>query len=85
MYPDPAEVSLWLALMQTLWDPAESSGYTPALTRAPLDGSSDKELLLQVAIGDAQVTTLGAEVMARATRRKNACSDRTRRLGHRNR
>lgn len=66
MYPDPAEVSLWLALMQTLWDPAESSGYTPAITRAPLDGSSDKELLLQVAIGDAQVTTLGAEVMARA-------------------
>ncbi len=66
MYPDPAEVSLWLALMQTLWDPAESAGYTPTLTRDPLEGSSDKEILLQVAIGDAQVTTLGAEVMARA-------------------
>jgi hypothetical protein len=66
MYPDPAEVSLWLALMQSLWDPAEAAGYAPALTRDPLEGSSDKEILLQVAIGDAQVTTLGAEVMARS-------------------
>jgi hypothetical protein len=66
MYPDPAEISLWLGLIQSIWDPAESSGYTPALTREPIEGSSDKEILIQVAIGDAQVTTLGAEVMARA-------------------
>jgi hypothetical protein len=65
-YDDGREIALILALLQALWDPAESSGYAHAMNRTPLPGSPAKEVLLQVAIGDAQVTTLGAHVMARS-------------------
>lgn len=66
MYPDPIETTMWLGYMQTLWDPGESSGYALAMNQEPLDGIDAKEVLMQVAIGDAQVTTLGAHVQARA-------------------
>lgn len=65
MYPDPADVGLWLGLIQTLWDEAEGAGYAGALTRDPLPGTNAKTVLQQVAIGDNQVTTLGAEFLAR--------------------
>ena len=65
MYPDYMEISLWIGLMQMLWDPAEPTGYLDSLTKDPLPGNSEKTALLQVAIGDAQVTTLGAHVQAR--------------------
>ncbi len=66
-YTDDAEISLVLAALQTLWDPGEPSGYAWALdSDDPLPGIPDKRILIQAAIGDAQVTTLGAQVMARA-------------------
>jgi hypothetical protein len=65
MYPDPAHISYWLALIQTLWDEAEGSGYAPAMIADPLPGAPAKTTLSQVAIGDAQVTTLGAQFIAR--------------------
>lgn len=65
MFEDPLQVQLLLALNQTIWDPGESSGYMHMVNQAPLPDTNAKDVLLQVAIGDAQVTTLGAHVMAR--------------------
>ncbi len=65
-FPDPAHIQYILALIQTIWDTGESSGYAQFVTRDPLPNTPEKDVLLQVAIGDAQVTTLGAHVMARA-------------------
>lgn len=66
MYPDPLEAAMWLGYMQTVWDPAESSGYARAMNSEPLPGTTARDVLLQVAIGDTQVTTLGAHIQARA-------------------
>jgi len=66
MYPEPLHVAMWMGYMQTLWDSAESSGYATAMNSDPLQDTPAKEVLLQVAIGDAQVTTLGAHNQARA-------------------
>jgi len=66
MYPEPIDVQFILAMNQTLWDGGESSGYLHAITEEPLEGVGTKDVLLQVAIGDAQVTTLGAHIMARS-------------------
>ena len=65
MFEDPLQVQLLLALNQTIWDPGESAGYMQAVNKTPLPGTNPKDVLLQVAIGDAQVTTLGAHIMAR--------------------
>lgn len=65
MFPDPKDITLWLAYIQSLWDEAEGVGYARAVTSDPLPDTPPKVLLQQVAIGDAQVTTLGAEFLAR--------------------
>jgi hypothetical protein len=65
MYPDPKHIALWLGLIQTLWDSAESSGYANASINGDLPGTTPTRILQQVAVGDSQVTTLGAEVLAR--------------------
>lgn len=65
MYPDQRDISMWMALMQNLWDSAEPGGYGRQVTEEPLWGFP-KQILIQDAIGDAQVTTLGAQNMARA-------------------
>lgn len=66
-FPDSREVSLLVnGLVQQLWDPGEAAGYAYAMNRDPLENSPPKDVLLQVAHGDPQVSTLGAHVMARA-------------------
>jgi hypothetical protein len=65
-YEDYREMSLLITLMQQLWDPAEGAGWAWQMNQAPMDDNPPKDILLQVAIGDAQVTTLGAHIMARA-------------------
>lgn len=63
-FDDHRDISLIVVgLTQQLWDPAEPSGWLWEMRR---DGAEEKEVLLQVAIGDNQVTTLGAHYMARA-------------------
>lgn len=57
---------LLLGLMQTIWDRAEPSGYSVHVSKDPLPGTPAHEVLMLVAIGDHQVTTLGAHVMARS-------------------
>ncbi len=56
-YSDWMDISLLMGLMQMLWDPTESAGWA---------GLQDKDVLIQSAIGDASVTTLSAQVMARS-------------------
>ncbi len=65
-YDDPADILYWQAAMQTPWDAGEAAGYLRSLTSDPLDGATEKRVLIQNAIGDAQVSTLGGHVMARA-------------------
>ena len=64
----PHDAELLVPLMGMLWEPVEAAGYAPYITGAPLDpGLPEKRVLLQAAIGDASVTTLGAHIYARAT------------------
>ncbi len=64
-FTDGRDIALMLAAFQTVWDPGESGGYASALLD-PLPGTPPKQLLMQVGVGDAQVTTLGAHIAARA-------------------
>ncbi|PCC75316.1 hypothetical protein SAMN02745121_03961 [Nannocystis exedens] len=64
-YPDPIDIQVVLGLVQMLWDRSEPNGYSHHI-REPLPNTPAHDVLLNVAIGDHQVTTLGAHVMARA-------------------
>jgi len=67
MFDDPADVSMIVALMQSLWDPGESAGYAHYMNQEPLDDiTPPKDVLLVDGVGDALVTSLGAHVMARS-------------------
>ncbi|MGH0035111.1 MAG: hypothetical protein ACQGVK_08775 [Myxococcota bacterium] len=57
--------SLLIALMQMLWDRAETNGHANHLTHDPYPGTPPKEVLLHVAWGDYQVANVTAEVEAR--------------------
>ncbi len=64
-YPDKLDLRFLIELVQLEWDRAEPSGYSRHIVHDPLPGTEAKEVLLLVSIGDHQVTTLGAHVMAR--------------------
>ncbi len=66
VYDDERDLALWMGLLQQTWDPGEVGGYGRQLTEAPLTGTPAKQFLLQDALGDAQVTTLGAQMIGRA-------------------
>jgi len=67
IHSDWADTTLSIPLMQMLWDEAEAGGWAHLLTERGVDEQTPtKQVLLQTAIGDASVTTLGAHVMARA-------------------
>lgn len=65
-FPDGLDQQMVLALFQILWDRTEPTGYSNYIRTDNLPGSPPKEVLLEVAIGDHQVSTLGAHIMARA-------------------
>jgi len=65
-YPDHRDIMVLISLFQNLWDPGEAAGWAWAMNREPDPEVGAKQVLLQVAIGDAQVTTLGAHIQARA-------------------
>ena len=64
-YPNERERPLWLGLIQMLWDRGEGQGYVHHIVGDPLPGTPDHNVLMHVAIGDHQVTTIQADVMAR--------------------
>lgn len=53
------------ALLQQLWDLSEGGGYWRDFNQDPPEGYPEKHMLSQVGIGDAQVTTLSAQMQAR--------------------
>lgn len=65
-FDDGVNIQIGIAAMQLLWDRAEPGSYTRHIREDVLPGTPSHEVILQVAIGDHQVTTLGAHLMARA-------------------
>jgi len=70
-FPSGLDVQLGLALVQMLWDRTEPNGYVPYLADGTLPNTPKHQVLLHVAIGDHQVSPLGAHVIARAVGAKN--------------
>ncbi|HND29306.1 MAG TPA: hypothetical protein PLA94_04875 [Myxococcota bacterium] len=66
VYKDSRDIALWMVLMQMLWDSGEGAGFGRQMYEEPLDGLPQHQILMQTAIGDAQVTTLGGQMAARA-------------------
>jgi hypothetical protein len=64
-YPDQVERPLILDLAQLLWDSGEGDGYAQHMTTHPLPGTPTHAVLLDVALGDHQVTPFQADVEAR--------------------
>jgi hypothetical protein len=65
VYPNKLDLALLLELVELEWERAEPSGYSRHVIDDPLPGSFAKDILMLVSIGDHQVTTLGAHMMAR--------------------
>ncbi|MGH1342441.1 MAG: hypothetical protein ACRBN8_12855 [Nannocystales bacterium] len=64
-YAQAYDRQMLLGLVQLLWDRAEPSGLSRHVVTDLLPGTPPHEVLLLDSIGDHQVTTLGAHVMAR--------------------
>lgn len=64
-FPNALDVQRVLGLVQMFWDRTEPSGWTPYIRNDRIAGTVPHEALLLVAIGDRQVTTLAAHLMAR--------------------
>jgi hypothetical protein len=68
---DPRGWQMAIDLMQMLWDRCEPSGYSHHLVpENKLPGARIENVLMRSALGDHQVTQLGAHVMARAMNAK---------------
>jgi hypothetical protein len=63
---DAIDIQIALGLTQMLWDRAEPNGYSAYIRQNMLPGTPAHEVLMIAALGDHQVNTLGAHVMARA-------------------
>ena len=70
-YPSAVDAQLVLALMQLWWDRTEPNGWVPYIRTDMHPGTPSHEVLLHVAIGDHQVSPLGAHFMARTLGAKN--------------
>jgi hypothetical protein len=63
-------IQMVLGLLQMIWDRTEPDGYVPYLTGG-LPGTPAHDVLIHAAIGDHQVTPLGAHIIARTVGAKN--------------
>ena len=66
VYQNPIDVQIVFGLLQMWWDATEPDGYAPYIARDLLPGTPAHDVLLHVAIGDHQVSPLGAHMIARA-------------------
>jgi hypothetical protein len=73
VYPNPLDIQLGLGLMQLLWDRVEPLGYIPYISQNTLPCAACQggttpvhNVLIHDAIGDQQVTPLGAHFIARS-------------------
>jgi hypothetical protein len=65
------DIQILLGITQMFWDRTEPNGYVPYIVDNTLPNTPPHEVLLHVAIGDYQVTPLGAHIIARSTGAKN--------------
>ncbi len=70
-YKSPLDIQMALDLAQMLWDRAEPSGYSHYIQTNMLPNTPSHSVLMLVAIGDHQVTTLAAHLLARSIGAKN--------------
>ncbi|MCC6643968.1 MAG: hypothetical protein IT374_00130 [Polyangiaceae bacterium] len=64
-YPNGLDQQVLLGAFQMLWDRSEPMGYAPYITKDMLPGTPAHQILIHDALGDQQVTTLGAHIIAR--------------------
>lgn len=65
-YDDGPGIQIGIALMQLLWDRTEPGSFTRHIMDDNFADTPRHQVILQVAMGDQQVTTLGAHIMARS-------------------
>lgn len=65
-YSDSRDLQLLLGMIQMLWDKTEPNGYSHKVHTDLFPDTPEHALLIQAAVGDHQVTTLAAHIMARA-------------------
>ncbi len=70
-YPSARAVQIGIGLMQMFWDRLEGDGFAPYISENPLPNTSAHNVLINCALGDNQVTPLGAEILARTVGAKN--------------
>jgi hypothetical protein len=70
-FPNALDQQIVLGLIQMVWDRAEPGGYSHHITQDMLPGTPAHDVLLHVAMGDHQVNTLAAHIMARTVGAKN--------------
>jgi hypothetical protein len=63
-FMDAREHMFLLDLAQMLWDRMDPNGYAPYVRQNTLPGTLPHEVLMRAAVGDYQVTTYGAHIMA---------------------
>ncbi len=71
VYKNPLDGQIVFGLMQMLWDRSEPDGYIPYIRENMLPNTPAHEILIHVAIGDHQVSPLGAHLIARTIGAKN--------------
>ena len=71
VYRKAQDLQMVLGLAQMLWDRTDPGGYVEHITHDPLPGTPVHQVLIHTAIGDQQVSPLGAHYIARAARAKN--------------
>ena len=64
-YKDPLSRPLIFSLIQMLWDRGEPNGYAHRMTSDPLPGNPAHKVLMNIALGDHQVTNFQSDVEAR--------------------
>lgn len=64
-FPDSLDAQVAIASTQSEFDYTDPATYAPHLINDPLPGVPAKRVLLQMSIGDAQVTNLSTEILAR--------------------
>ena len=64
-YPDPLDVALILNLMQMQWDRTEPTSVADVLQGEGFPGTPQKQVLMQIAIGDDEVSNIASEYQAR--------------------
>ncbi len=70
-YPAGRDLRVAYALLQMSWDRTEPDGYIPYMRANLLPGTPAHEVLIHAGIGDHQVSTLGAQLIARSIGAKN--------------